>query len=139
MELQGSALELGKAQSPTHEVDKETVASLVISLIMASYNFLALCETFWSQVRACLGADVDVPNEEVMRLVSVSCCHLNVVLSRLLGNTPISECMHVSCCLSADHWRRMPHAEKSCSVLRKNCSGSIVVMEDHCQDKMERV
>ena len=59
LELQGSALELGKAVSPTHEVDKETVASLFLSLIMASYNLLIFCKTFGSQARACWCADVD--------------------------------------------------------------------------------
>ena len=67
LELQDSALELGKAVSPTHEVDKETVASLFLSVIMASHNFVTLCKTFWSQVRTCLDADEDDQNEEFVR------------------------------------------------------------------------
>ena len=82
LELQGSALELGKAVSPRHEVDKETVASLFLSLIMASYNFLTLCGKFRSQVRACLDADVHERDEERMwynQRVKKSYC--NIVIS----------------------------------------------------------
>jgi len=59
LELQGSALELGKAMSPTHDVDMEMAASLLLSVLMTSYNLYVACRRFTSQTRACLSADVE--------------------------------------------------------------------------------
>lgn len=64
LELQGSALELGKAMSPTHDVDMEMAASLLLSVLMTSYNLFVVCKRFTSQTRACLSADVKDDKEE---------------------------------------------------------------------------
>ena len=62
MELHGSALELGKALS--QKLDKEMVLSLLLTLMMATYNHYIVCGRFWAQTRACMDADVDDPSEE---------------------------------------------------------------------------
>ena len=64
LELQRSALELGKAMSPTHDVDMEMAASLLLSVPMAPYNHFVVCRKFMSQTRACLSANVDDREEK---------------------------------------------------------------------------
>jgi len=64
LELQGSALELGKAMSPEHHLDYEMVLSLTLSVLMASYNHCIVCVKFYRQTQACLAADEEDENAE---------------------------------------------------------------------------
>ena len=66
LELQGSALELGKAIS--QKLDKEMAFSLLLSLMMAFYNHYTVCGRFWAKMRACMDARVDDDREECREL-----------------------------------------------------------------------
>ena len=65
LELQGYALELGKASS--QKLDKEIALSLLLSLMMTSYNYYIVLVRFWNQTRACMDADEDDLNEKVRK------------------------------------------------------------------------
>jgi len=57
IELQGTALEVGKSLSNDRTVDVQMLVSVLLSVIVALYNLYVACDKMWSQSRACLQAE----------------------------------------------------------------------------------
>lgn len=67
IELQGTALEVGKALTEEHKVDKEILFSLVMSFTMAAYNLYYTSTKMWCQSIACYKADTHDNDEGCQR------------------------------------------------------------------------